>query len=136
MAGSLNKVTLIGNVGQDPVIQTFPDGNKMAKFSLCTSEKWTNKKTNEKMNQVEWHKIVVNVQGMIPYIETYVRKGCQLYVEGIIKSRPYNKDGVEKVITEIHLKGLNHTLLTLNFTKKEESAAAEHTFDLDDTIDF
>jgi len=140
MSGSLNKVILMGHVGQDPTIQTFNDGNKMAKLSICTTEKWTNKKNSEKVAQTEWHKVVVHVQSMMPYIETWVKKGSHVYVEGILKNRPFNKDGVEKVITEVHVKGFNHTLMTVSFPKGSSESSSEGSSEVyygnDDLNDF
>jgi len=138
MAGSLNKVILIGNVGQDPIIHTLPDGNKVARLSVCTNEKWTSKKTNEKVTEIEWHKIVVFVPALTSYIESYVKKGCQVYIEGILKKKPYVKDGIEKIVPEIHIKGFNHFLIVLNFAKTDNNQDNQQidSYDMDDSIEF
>lgn len=142
MSGSINKVTLMGHVGKDPIIQNFQDGNKMARFSVCTTEKWTNKKTNEKMVQTEWHNIVVHNQTAIPYLEKWVRKGAHLYIEGMLKSRTYtDKNEIERTVQEVVVKGFNHCIMTVSFPRGEDesshpTASQDTSFELNDDVPF
>lgn len=101
MAGSVNKVILIGNLGGDPEIKTFDNGGSLAKFSLATTESWKDRETGEKKSETTWHNIVVRSQGLIKVVEQYLKKGMPVYVEGRIKNRSYDKNGEKHYITEI-----------------------------------
>jgi single-strand DNA-binding protein len=103
MAYSVNKVTLLGNVGKDPEIKTFQNGGKVASFSLATSESWKDKTSGEKKTSTEWHNIVVKNDGLVGVIEKYVKKGAKLHIEGKLETRTYEKDGSKRYITEIVL---------------------------------
>jgi Single-strand binding protein family len=94
MAYSINKVTLLGNVGKDPEIKTFQDGGKVASFSLATTDSWKDKATGERKSATEWHNIVVKSEGLIGIVEKYVKKGSKLHVEGKLQTRTYEKDVV------------------------------------------
>jgi single-strand DNA-binding protein len=144
---SLNKVTLIGNVGGDPEIKTFQDGKPVATFSLATSFTWKDKNTGEKKTQTEWHRVVCFVSNICIIIQQYVRKGSKIYIEGSIKYREYEKDGQKKNITEIVLTDFGSKLLLLN--KKDDNEEIYHSSsqneikkiqfdlkDLDDEIPF
>lgn len=109
----LNKVMLIGNVGQDPEIREFSNGNKVANFSLATSERWKDKNSGEKKEKTEWHRISVFNEGLIKVIDQYVRKGSRLYIEGKIVTRQYEKDGEKRYTTEIHLTGFDGKITLL-----------------------
>ena len=101
----LNKVTLIGNVGQDPEIRSTQDGREVASFSLATSDRWKDKTTGEKKEKTEWHRIVCFQEGLVKVIKTYVKKGSKLYVEGALVTRKWtDKDGVDRYSTEINIK--------------------------------
>lgn len=105
---SINKVILLGNVAADPVIRSTQDGKKIATFSLATSEKWTDKKTNEKREKVEWNRVVIYSEGLANIAEKYIKKGTKLFVEGCLQTRKWTgNDGVEKYTTEIVLQGFN-----------------------------
>lgn len=105
---SINKVILLGNVAADPVIRSTQDGKKIATFSLATSEKWTDKKTNEKREKVEWNRVVIYSEGLANIAEKYIKKGTKLFVEGSLQTRKWTgNDGVEKYTTEIVLQGFN-----------------------------
>lgn len=108
---SINKVILVGNVGKDPEVRTFDSGNKVANFPLATSEKYTNK-SGEKVENTEWHNIAVFGK-LADIVEKYVVKGQQLYIEGKIKTRSWEKDGEKKYMTEIVLMGFNDSLQML-----------------------
>lgn len=112
---SVNKVILVGNVGQDPEIRTTSDGREIATFSLATSESWKDKNTGEKRDKTEWHRIVIFSQGLVGVVKNYVKKGSKLYLEGSLQTRKWtDKDGVEKYTTEIVLQNFNSTLQMLD----------------------
>lgn len=114
MAGSLNKVCLIGHVGADPEINNLNSGSIVANFSLATSESWKDKSSGEKKERTEWHRVVVWNEGLCNVIEQYVRKGQKLYVEGQLQTRKWEKDGVERYSTEVVLTGFDAKLLMLD----------------------
>ena len=119
---SLNKVTLIGNVGQDPEIRATQDGREIANFSLATTENWKDKNTGERQSKTEWHRIVVFSQGLVGVIKNYVKKGSKLYIEGALQTRKWtDKSGIEKYTTEIVLQNYNSNLQILNFTNSQAS---------------
>jgi single-strand DNA-binding protein len=98
---SVNKVILIGNLGRDPEVRTFPSGDRVANVTIATTETWKDKQTGERREATEWHRVVFR-GGLAGIVEQYLRKGSQVYVEGSIRSRKYNDaTGVEKSITEI-----------------------------------
>ena len=112
---SLNKVTLIGNVGQDPEIRTTQDGRELANFSIATTESWKDKNTGERKDKTEWHRIVVFSSGLVNIIKNYVKKGSKLYIEGQLQTRKWtDNNGVEKYTTEIILQNYNSTLQMLD----------------------
>ena len=100
MAGSLNKVMLIGNLGADPEVRRFEDGNALARISLATSESYTNKE-GHKISQTEWH-VVVFRRGLADIVERFLKKGDKVYVEGKIKTRKWEENGQPRYTTEIH----------------------------------
>ena len=106
MAGSVNKVILLGNLGQDPDIRTMQSGKKVCSFSLATSDSWKDKETGEKKEKTEWHRIVVFNEGLIGVVENYIKKGTKVYVEGSLQTRKWTDDkGTEKYTTEIVIQG-------------------------------
>lgn len=112
---SINKVILVGNVGQDPEIRTTQDGREIANFSLATSESWKDKTSGEKREKTEWHRIVVFSQGLVNIIKNYIKKGSKLYIEGSLQTRKWtDSQGVEKYTTEISLQNFNSTLQILD----------------------
>ena len=122
MAGSLNKVTLIGNLGKDPEIRTTNDGRELANFSLATSESWKDKVTGEKKDKTEWHRVVVFNEGLVRVIKSYVKKGSKLYIEGQLQTRKWvDNENQERYTTEIVLQNYNSILILLD-TKGETSA--------------
>jgi single-strand DNA-binding protein len=102
MAGSLNKVALIGNVGKDPEIRTMNNGNRVASFSMAMTDSWKDK-GGEKKEKTEWANVVCFNDGLIGVIDSYVSKGSKLYVEGKLQTRKYEKDGSDRYITEVVL---------------------------------
>ena len=115
MASSLNKVMLIGNLGADPIIRQTQDGKRLAQLSLATSETWKDKNTGEKRDKTQWHRIVIFNDGLAGVVESYLKKGSKVYIEGQLQSRKYtDKDGAEKYTTEIVLANYNGTLTMLD----------------------
>jgi single-strand DNA-binding protein len=112
---SVNRVILVGNVGQDPEIRATKDGRELANFSLATTENWKDKSTGERKDKTEWHRVVVFSQGLVGVIKNYVKKGSKLYIEGQICTRKYtDKQGIEKYTTEIVLQNFNSSLQMLD----------------------
>tara|TARA_B100000242_G_scaffold233157_1_gene173130 strand:- start:49 stop:510 length:462 start_codon:yes stop_codon:yes gene_type:complete len=121
MAGSVNKVILLGRLGGDPEIRVSQDGTKIARFSIATSESWRDKTTNEKREKTDWHKIVIFSAGLSEIVEKFLKKGSLIYLEGQIRSRKFNDQaGIEKTTTEIILQGYNCQLTMLD-NKSDDS---------------
>lgn len=115
MAGSLNKVCLIGNLGKDPEIRRTQDGRPIANFSIATSDSWRDKATGEKRERTEWHRIVIFSEGLAKVAEQYLKKGDKVYIEGALQTRKWtDKDGVEKYSTEVVLQGFKSELTMLS----------------------
>ncbi len=115
MAGSVNKVILVGNVGRDPEIRTLQNGGRVASFSLATSESWKDRTSGERREKTEWHRISVFNDGLIGIIERFVKKGSKLYLEGALETRKWNdQSGQEKFTTEIVLKQFRGELTLLD----------------------
>ena len=112
---SLNKVTLIGNLGKDPEIRTTGDGKEIANFSIATSETWKDKTTGEKKDKTEWHRIVCFNEGLTRVIKSYVKKGSKIYVEGQLQTKKWtNQEGQEVYTTEVILQNYNSSLILLD----------------------
>ena len=116
MAGSLNKVLLIGRLGSDPEIKQMVNGKSVARFSLATSNTWKDKNTGEKKEKTEWHRVVIFNEGLIKVLQQYVKKGAQVYVEGQLTTRKWKdeKAGVDKYSTEVILQGFNSSFKILS----------------------
>ena len=115
MAGSVNKVILVGNVGKDPEIRSTQGGMKIANLSIATSESWKDKSSGERKEKVEWHRVVCFNENLTKIIESYVTKGSKIYIEGALQTRKWtDKDGNDKYSTEIVLQGFNGTLTLLS----------------------
>tara|TARA_R100000700_G_C3036292_1_gene62512 strand:- start:48 stop:470 length:423 start_codon:yes stop_codon:yes gene_type:complete len=138
---SLNKVQLIGNLGNDPDI--INEG-KIAKFSLATSESWNDKTSGEKMTKTEWHNIVVYNEGLVGVIQQYVKKGSKVYVDGQLQTRKWeDKDGATRYTTEVVLQGFNSTLTMLGEKNSSQASSTssntpstDTSTDIDDDIPF
>ncbi len=115
MAGSLNKVLLIGRLGADPEIKQMVNGKSVARLSLATSQSWKDKNTGEKKEKTEWHRIVVFNEGLVNVIQQYLKKGAQIYVEGQLTTRKWKDEqsGQDKYSTEVVLQGYNSSLTML-----------------------
>src|SRR5918992_6215788 len=115
MAGSVNKVILVGNLGRDPEIRRTQDGRPIAQLSVATSENWRDKATGERKEKTEWHRVVIFSEGLAKVAEQYLKKGSKVYLEGQLQTRKWqDKDGNEKYTTEVVLQGLNSTLTMLD----------------------
>ena len=115
MAASLNKVMLIGNLGADPVIRQTQDGKRLAQLSLATSESWKDKSTGEKKEKTSWHRIVIFNDGLAGVVESYLKKGSKVYVEGQLQTRKFtDQSGQEKYTTEVVLGNYNGALTMLD----------------------
>jgi single-strand DNA-binding protein len=113
MAG-VNKVILIGNLGQDPEIRNMQSGDRVASFSIATSESWKDKTSGERQERTQWHKIVVFNQNIVGVIEKFVKKGSKVYVEGQLETRKWEKDGVAQYTTEVVLRPFRGELTMLD----------------------
>ena len=115
MAGSLNKVLLIGRLGADPEIKQMVNGKSVARLSLATSQSWKDKNTGEKKEKTEWHRIVVFNEGLVNVVQQYLKKGAQVYIEGQVSTRKWKdeKTGQDKYSTEIIIQGFNSSLTML-----------------------
>jgi len=121
---SVNRVTLIGNLGKAPEIRSTPDGKEIASFSLATTDSWKDKSTGEKKQRTEWHKVAVFSQGLVGIVKNYVKKGSKLYIEGSLQTRKWtDKQGVEKYITEVVVQGFNATLQLLDKTEGKSDSS-------------
>jgi single-strand DNA-binding protein len=115
MAGSVNKVILVGNLGKDPEVRRMQNGNPVVNLSVATSESWRDKATGERKEKTEWHRVVIFSEGLAKIAEQYLKKGSKIYLEGALQTRKYtDAQGVEKYSTEIVLQGFNSTLTMLD----------------------
>tara|TARA_B100001123_G_scaffold194784_1_gene222003 strand:- start:680 stop:1129 length:450 start_codon:yes stop_codon:yes gene_type:complete len=149
MAGSLNKVLLIGRLGADPEIKQMVNGKSVARLSIATSQSWKDKNTGEKKEKTEWHRVVVFNEGLVNVVQQYLKKGAQIYIEGQLTTRKWKdeKSGQDRYSTEIVLQGYNSTLTMLgggnsnNLTSQEtkqnfDDMSQSNKNDLDDDIPF
>ncbi len=128
MAGSLNKVMIIGNLGADPEIRTMSSGDKVANFSIATSERWKDKDTGEKQERTEWHRVVVWNQGLVKVIESYLKKGAKIYIEGQLETRKWTDDsGNDRYMTEIVLRNYRGELHMLDGKKSDAPPPNENS---------
>ena len=116
MAGSLNKVLLIGRLGADPEIKQMVNGKNVARLSLATSNTWKDKNTGEKKEKTEWHRVVIFNEGLVNVVQQYVKKGAQVYVEGQLNTRKWTdeKAGIDKYSNEVVLQGFNSSFKILS----------------------
>lgn len=115
MAGSVNKVILIGNLGRDPEVRSFPNGGKVCNLRIATSENWKDKNTGERREKTEWHSVSIFQEGLVRIAEQYLRKGSKVYIEGALQTRKYQaQDGTDRYSTEVVLQGFGGTLTMLD----------------------
>jgi single-strand DNA-binding protein len=115
MAGSVNKVILVGNLGADPEIRRTQDGRPIANLRIATSETWRDKATGERKEKTEWHRVVIFNEGLCKVAEQYLKKGAKVYIEGALQTRKWtDQQGVEKYSTEVVLQGFNSVMTMLD----------------------
>jgi single-strand DNA-binding protein len=115
MAGSVNKVILVGNLGKDPEVRRLQNGNPVVNLSVATSENWRDKATGERKEKTEWHRVVIFSEGLAKVAEQYLKKGAKVYIEGALQTRKWtDQSGVEKYSTEVVLQGFNSNLTMLD----------------------
>ena len=115
MAGSVNKVILVGNLGKDPEVRRMQDGRPVVNMSVATSESWRDKATGERKEKTEWHRVVIFNEGLAKIAEQYLKKGSKVYLEGALQTRKWtDQQGVEKYSTEVVLQGFNSALTMLD----------------------
>ncbi|UWQ81996.1 single-stranded DNA-binding protein [Leisingera caerulea] len=115
MAGSLNKVMLIGNLGRDPEVRSFQNGGKVCNLRIATSETWKDRNTGERREKTEWHSVAVFSEGLVRVCEQYLRKGSKVYVEGQLQTRKWqDQSGQDRYSTEVVLQGFGSTLTMLD----------------------
>ena len=150
MAGSLNKVQLIGRLGADPEIKQMVNGKSVARLSIATSQSWKDKNSGEKKEKTEWHRVVIFNEGLVNIVQQYLKKGANVYLEGQLSTRKWRdeKSGQDKYSTEIVLQGYNSSLTMLggksssntNETSQASSLPndqmSQDNSDLDDEIPF
>lgn len=125
MAGSVNKVILVGNLGNDPDIRTMQSGDKVCNLSIATSESWKDKTSGEKKERTEWHRVVIFNQGILGIAERFLKKGSKVYIEGQLESRKYtDKDGQDKYTTEVVLRPYRGELTLLDGRSGGEGAGS------------
>tara|TARA_B100000029_G_scaffold280546_1_gene274651 strand:- start:913 stop:1368 length:456 start_codon:yes stop_codon:yes gene_type:complete len=151
MAGSLNKVQLIGRLGADPEIKQMVNGKNVARLSIATSQSWKDKSTGERKEKTEWHRVVIFNEGLVNVVQQYLKKGANVYVEGQLTTRKWRDEklGQDKYSTEIVLQGFNSSLTMLDTKGKTSNSsntenksslpndeASQVAPDLDDEIPF
>jgi single-strand DNA-binding protein len=115
MAGSINKVILVGNLGKDPEIRSTQDGREIANITIATSDSWRDKATGERKERTEWHRVVIFSEGLVNVVKNYVKKGAKVYIEGALQTRKWvDQQGAERYTTEIVLQGYGATLTMLD----------------------
>lgn len=115
MAGSVNKVILIGNLGRDVEVRSFPNGGKVANLRIATSETWKDRNTGERKEKTEWHSVAIFQEGLVRIAEQYLKKGSKVYIEGQLQTRKYQaQDGTDRYSTEVVLQGFGGTLTMLD----------------------
>ncbi len=115
MAGSVNKVILIGNLGRDPEVRTFQNGGKVCNLRIATSENWKDKSTGERRERTEWHTVAIFQEGLVRIAEQYLRKGSKVYIEGKLQTRKWqDQSGNDRYSTEVVLQGFDGVLTMLD----------------------
>ena len=129
MAGSLNKVLLIGRLGSDPEIKQMVNGKSVARLSIATSNTWKDKNTGEKKEKTEWHRIVIFNEGLVNVVQQYVKKGAQVYIEGQLTTRKWKdeKSGIDRYSTEVILQGFNSTFKILSSKSNQIASLQDNT---------
>ena len=130
MAGSVNKVILVGNLGKDPEIRRTQDGRPIANLSVATSESWRDKASGERRERTEWHRVAIFNEGLAKIAEQYLKKGAKVYLEGQLQTRKWtDQQGIERYSTEVVLQGFNSALTMLDRAGGGGGATADHGAD-------
>mgnify|MGYP002784538188 FL=1 len=149
MAGSVNKVILVGNLGKDPEVRSFQNGGSVCSFSLATSETWRDKSTGERREKTEWHNVAIFSEGLVKVASQYLKKGSKVYIEGQLETRKWqDKEGKDRYTTEVVLRNYSANLVMLD-GRRDGGGAVEYgggareipsgggqSFELDDEIPF
>lgn len=143
---SLNKVTLIGNLGKDPVSRSMQNGQQVVNMSLATTERWSDRKSGEKKERTEWHNVTIFNDGLGKIAMQYLKKGSKVYIEGKMQTRKWEKNGVDHYSTDVVLQGFSGTLIMLDskastntapdFSRQESVDGVALSEELDDAIPF
>src|SRR5271156_4208499 len=134
MAGSVNKVILIGNLGRDPELRSTQDGTRIANLNLATSESWRDRVSGERKERTEWHRVVIFNERLVEIAEKYLRKGSKIYVEGALQTRKWTDNaGIEKYSTEVVLQRFRGELTMLDGARGGGGGAMEGAADYDDS---
>ena len=135
MAGSLNKVLLIGRLGADPEIKQMVNGKSVARLSLATSQSWKDKNSGEKKEKTEWHRVVVFNEGLVKVVQQYLKKGAQVYVEGQLNTRKWKDEqsGQDKYSTEVVIQGYNSSLTMLGGGNQNSTTVSKSKQNIDDS---
>ncbi|MEZ5897460.1 MAG: single-stranded DNA-binding protein [Parvularculaceae bacterium] len=148
MAGSVNKVILVGNLGADPEVRQTQDGRPIVNLRVATSESWKDRNTGERRERTEWHRVVIFSEGLARVAEQYLRKGSKVYIEGQLQTRKWqDQNGQDRYSTEVVLQGFNSTLTMLDGRRdggggsdfgggRDNNASSGGSFELDDDIPF
>ena len=124
MAGSINKVILVGNIGQEPQVRTMQSGQKVVSFSLATSDRWRDRQTGEQKEQTEWHRVVIFNPSLVDVAERMLQKGTKLYLEGSLRTRKWqNQQGVDTFTTEVVLNPFSGQMVILSGAKAMDGSA-------------
>ena len=130
MAGSVNKVILIGNLGRDPEVRSFSSGGKVCNLRIATSETWKDRNTGERKERVEWHSIAIHAEGLVGIAEKYLRKGSKVYVEGQLETRKWqDQSGQDRYTTEVVLRPYNGTLTLLDGRRDGDGGGSGGDYD-------
>lgn len=125
MAGSVNKVILVGNLGRDPEVRSTQDGREIANLTVATSESWKDRNTGERKERTEWHRVVIFNEGLVNIAKNYLKKGAKVYLEGQLQTRKWtDQSGQEKYTTEVVLQGFNAALTMLDSRNNNDNQAS------------
>jgi single-strand DNA-binding protein len=129
MSGSVNKVILVGNLGRDPEIRTLNSGDRVANFSIATSETWRDRNSGERRERTEWHRVVVFNDNLVKVVENYLRKGSKVYIEGALQTRKFqDQSGAERQMTEVVLQKFRGELTMLDGKGEGGGAREDDSF--------
>ena len=130
MAGSVNKVIIIGNLGQDPEVRSFPSGGKVCNFSIATSENWKDRNTGERREKTEWHRVSITSEPLVRVAEQYLRKGSKVYLEGQLETRKWqDQSGEDRYTTEVIIRPISGKLQGLSRNSNQSLEAPEEKID-------